>query len=150
MRKPCDAFTTLTAINVDINLIICCLPDCPVFTEEKLSQSVFTWPFTLRTTEWRCEMLSSDRESEPPNFHLEQGFKGWLADPMVPRIHPWTTSVFTAHYHKLKLSFSNTQQPLSPVFLICQKTWCQTSVWRQEVEQDVLSSSAAIAWLSAT
>ena len=30
----------------------------------------------LRTTEWGCEMLPSDRESEPRNFHLEQGFKG--------------------------------------------------------------------------
>ena len=34
MRKPCDAFIAFTAINVDINLIICCFPAGPLSTEE--------------------------------------------------------------------------------------------------------------------
>lgn len=70
MRKPCDAFIAFTAINVHINLIICCFPACPISTEEKISQSVFTWSACspIGTTKGIGEMLSSDKGSEPRNF----------------------------------------------------------------------------------
>lgn len=108
MRKPCDAFTAFTAINVDINLIICCLPP----SHRGKSSAVFSPGLRPcggpRRERAGCCLGTGISTTEPP---AGAGARGIRCLPVVPRTRPSTTSIFSACSHDRGLWPQHTKHP---------------------------------------